>query len=376
MIRKPLPQITEADLVYLIDNEIAEGPTIDYKRDMPLDNRDTKAEFLADITSFANGAGGDLIIGITEDKGVPTAITGIEVPDADALGLRIENMCRDNVEPRLPTLQTHFVPLASGRHVLILRVGRSWNGPHRNKLDRHFYSRNSRGKYPLDVGELRNAFTLGEVASERIRNFRADRLAGIVAGRTPVPIKTGATIILHLAPIEGFAGDKRLNVDDGTLQLDRFRPLGPSMGYNYRLNLDGHLSFHGSEEKPTVAYTQVFRNGAIESVFIFAPSNDTKILWPRYETFIADGCSKFIPRLAELGFDGPVVAMVSIVNAKDYSLSDSHDDFDARALPHNEIITPDVIVAPGADINQALAPAFGIVWNSFGLARPNEYKAA
>jgi hypothetical protein len=46
-----------------------------------------------------------------------------------------------------------------------------------------FYGRNSAGKYPPDVGELRTAFTLSETVAERIRNFRVDRIARLALGQ-------------------------------------------------------------------------------------------------------------------------------------------------------------------------------------------------
>ena len=39
-----------------------------------------------------------------------------------------------------------------------------------------FYSRNSSGKYPLDVSKLRNLFGLQESVIQRIKNFRVERL--------------------------------------------------------------------------------------------------------------------------------------------------------------------------------------------------------
>lgn len=373
MIHKPLSDITEADLAALVTDEVEEGVSIDYKRDLPGDGRDSKSEFLADITSFANGAGGDLIIGITEDKGLPVDLVGIDVPDQDALGLRIENMCRDNVEPRLPTMQQRFVLLANGKHVLILRIGHSWNGPHRNKLDRHFYSRNNRGKYPLDVSELRNAFTLGSVTSERIRDFRAARLAALNAGRAPVPLVDGARMVLHIVPIASVTGPTLLNVDDPGLKLDTtFRPLGGVMGYNPKVNLDGHVaSYDAADGCPT--YTQLFRNGIVESVIVFS-SRGEKNVYSAFEEYVVDGCSKFIPKLQELGFEGPVVIMLSFLDVKGYCFAPSSRAFGMTPKQENEAIIPDVILEPGASLEPLLEQIFRIVWNSFGTTRPQGFK--
>lgn len=54
-----------------------EGLAVDYKRD-PYGSSDAeKKEAVKDITSFANSAGGHLIIGMEETNGVPTGLTGL-----------------------------------------------------------------------------------------------------------------------------------------------------------------------------------------------------------------------------------------------------------------------------------------------------------
>jgi predicted HTH transcriptional regulator len=66
MIPKPLDHITEADLQALISDAVPEGRTIEYKRALPGNSDGEKKEFLADISSFANTSGGDLIYGMDE----------------------------------------------------------------------------------------------------------------------------------------------------------------------------------------------------------------------------------------------------------------------------------------------------------------------
>ena len=76
MISKQLNDVQESDLVALISNAVAEGKTIDYKQALPGNSAGEKKEFLADVSSFSNTSGGDLIFGMAEAKGVPTGITG------------------------------------------------------------------------------------------------------------------------------------------------------------------------------------------------------------------------------------------------------------------------------------------------------------
>ena len=64
MINKRIEDIRERDLQELIDNNVLEGKTIEYKRELPGTSDTNKKEFLADVTSFANTSGGDLIYGV------------------------------------------------------------------------------------------------------------------------------------------------------------------------------------------------------------------------------------------------------------------------------------------------------------------------
>ena len=113
-------------------------------------------------------------------------------------------MIGTGLEPRLPHIDFQFVDVGDGRHVIVVRVPHSWVAPHRVRRNDKFYGRNSAGKYPLDVGELRTAFTLSEGVAERIRAFREDRIARIYGRETPVPIHDGGQMILHVLPLVAF----------------------------------------------------------------------------------------------------------------------------------------------------------------------------
>ena len=63
MIQKKLEEIAEADLDNPLANGVSEGKTIDYKRSLPGNSDGEKKEFLANVSSFANTAGGDFWMG-------------------------------------------------------------------------------------------------------------------------------------------------------------------------------------------------------------------------------------------------------------------------------------------------------------------------
>ena len=156
---KALDELAEADLLDLVTNAVAEGTTLDYKAELPTNQDESRREFLRDAVFFANTAGGHLILGMTETGGVPDGVPGIAIPDVEAEKLRLENVLRDGIAPRLAQPGIVAVPVSGGGFVVVLRFARSWQRPHMVtfKNDARFFARHSTGKYQLDVDQIRSA---------------------------------------------------------------------------------------------------------------------------------------------------------------------------------------------------------------------------
>jgi len=80
-------------------------------------------------------------------------------------------MIRDGIAPRIIGLQTKAIDGFSDGCVIVIRIPKSWNYPHMVTYKNHsrFYSRNSAGKYPLDVTEIRSAFIASESLTENTK---------------------------------------------------------------------------------------------------------------------------------------------------------------------------------------------------------------
>src|SRR5688500_3252299 len=157
---KPTNEINEEDLVSLIYTQKREGKDIDYKLKLISNSDGDKKEFLYDVSSFANAAGGHLIIGMREQDGLPIELVGQKFEDIDAEIRRLDNIIRDGIEPRV-SVQIHPIRMISGNIVLLIRIPHSWAMPHMVSYQgaTKFYSRNSAGKYPLDISEIRALFS-------------------------------------------------------------------------------------------------------------------------------------------------------------------------------------------------------------------------
>jgi predicted HTH transcriptional regulator len=152
----PLEQIAEANLRALIDAKTAEARQIEYKREIYGTNDEARREFLADVSSFANAHGGDLLIGVAASKGIPTSLSPL-TGDVDGEKLRLDNMARTGLEPRIPNLYIVAVPISAGGAVLVIRVPRSYRAPHRVTFRgaNRFWARSSGGRYEPNADELR-----------------------------------------------------------------------------------------------------------------------------------------------------------------------------------------------------------------------------
>src|SRR3989304_94634 len=121
MINKQIDKIELKDLEQLRINAVSEGKTIEYKGKLPTNSDMDRKEFLADISSFANASGGDLIFGISEENGSPKSIDGAEIENVDEEIRKYENIIRDGIEPRI-IFATQAVNVSGKNNVFIFRV--------------------------------------------------------------------------------------------------------------------------------------------------------------------------------------------------------------------------------------------------------------
>lgn len=262
MIEKPIRDVTPEDLQRLVMNRVAESRSIEYKQALPGGADADKREFLGDVSAFANAVGGDLLYGVTEVRennkptGVPESIDGLGAVNTDLEMRRLDNILRDGLQPRIQGLQYQWVEGATSGPVLIIRVPRSWAGPHMvvfQQLGR-FYARNAAGKYPLDVIELRQAFLGSGSVSERAREFRAERIGRLVAGETPAPLEGDKLVCVHFIPHAALAGGSDIDILKAAKESDYIRPFCTEHSANHTFNLDGVLTYRPTNSGSVNSY--------------------------------------------------------------------------------------------------------------------------
>lgn len=379
MIPKRLSDIKDDDLSALISGGVTEGRTIEYKRELPGNTDADKKEFLADVSSFANTVGGDLVFGMEEDQGVPTAVVGIQALDLDLAIQRLENILRSGINPRM-RYEIRVITTSAGQKILIIRVERSWSGPHRVIFLNHdkFYGRNSAGKYPLDVNELRAAFTLSSSAVERIRGFRTDRIISISDGHTPLPFVDNPTVVLHCMPLDSFANQIQYDILPFYENPTWLRPMGTT-AYTGRLNLEGLISY--GTHTPCHTYTQLYRTGVIEAVQGNILSHDYEgqpvIPSISFERHIFDYLRFCFAVLQKIGSGAPLAVALTLLKTHGLTMG-----VDTRGFELGSPIDASTIVLPETVVEDLSTPAgkilkslFDLVWNACGYPKSENFDA-
>jgi len=381
---KPLEAVTENDLQPIIAAGIAENRIIEYKSALPGRRDEDKREFVKDVVSFANSAGGNIIYGMTASDGIPNGFQCLDGTVLDAEKLRLEQIIRSSVEPVIHGLKIQPVPLPNaGGSVLIVEVPRGLFGPHMIRGRGAFISRTSAGKMEMDFGEIRAAFVGAETATNKLRDFHAERTARLAGGDTLMPLEGQTVAVLHVLPLESFTPSFRCDLaritGNGTRAL--LEPRRVAYGWQPRFSLDGFsvLFTSGVENRPHCAYVHVFRNGALE----YVDSDLETGLGPktlrvgRFESTMLAATAKFMRVQEVLGVRGPFFVFPSLLNAKGWKLfahRRAHYEPDQRTVEREHLILPEVMLENGnEDLEAAFRPSFDVLWNACGWMRSFSY---
>ncbi|WP_257543914.1 helix-turn-helix domain-containing protein [Sphingopyxis sp. DBS4] len=371
MIEKALDQIEAVDLHALVAQQRPEGRRLDYKLALPGGGAESTKEFLADVTSFSNTDGGDLVIGIQDEDGTAAAVVGIPSDGLDNEITRIENMVRDGVEPRLPGFHIHTVPLENGTVALILRMSASLVAPHRVKASSRFHARNSRGKYPLDVGELRMAFAATDEMPRKMRDLHSKAILAVGGKDMPTRVGGGPKVVLTVAPLSVLRDARDLNID----QQNAVLPARSTQAINFVVGLEG-LIVHSTGPEPNAVRTWSVnhRRGFVDFAWqITGTTIDNVEYIPRalVETQLRGAARSAYARLLQHGIEGPWTAMATLLEIEGFRVGYSlPDGFNAMTDPSwmQEAYLGEVIC--DAIDDAAVQPLIDAFWRVFGAAQP------
>jgi hypothetical protein len=377
-----LDQISEGDLQRLIATQAPESVYIDYKEITYGPSGDQHREFLADISSFANTVGGDLIIGMTEASGIPTGFKPFpDYPDAELR--RLDDMARTGLQPRISNLQTRAVP-APGGYVIVVRIPRSYTQPHRviHSNSNRFWARSSASpkRYEPNVEELRRIFNEAPLIADRIRAFRTDRLVKIAAQETPITLAGSCLLALHIIPYSSVGIGTALSVAELESDWRRFPPLGRPYSHAVRrhVNFDGFVVLANPQDSGKyAAYAQVFRSGIVEAVSTIERRNrNGPVFASDVDKYCVASAKAYINALTKFGTGYPIAVIASLLGVKGRSLESGVDNlyppYGEQQIDRDQLHFTECVVesspATYSECAAGLRRLIEQIWNSAGFA--------
>jgi len=394
MIEKQLEQVDEDDLQSLVDSSIEESKELEYKEYLnPTGKDDHKTSLLAEVTSFANSRGGDLVVGVEEDDGIPKKLGGIPLEDSpDGTVEAWGNIIRRQTEPKLPTNIHNIkaISLSNGNHAIIVRVNRSWQSPHRVRTNDKFYGRHASGKFPMTVGEIRDQIIAGQSQQRDLEEFRADRISEFISDTTPVPVSEGPKLLFHVVPQDAFTPGDNIDLSAGSCRKDTspviFAPRGVVGGWGDRYMVDSVTQFTGERQKEHQYYVRTFKNGAIEAYTnkpfgkiqadethnfpAWVEEGEIQYLLAEYvEKALERALPNYIQFLEEQGINPPIYILMTVIDAEDCTFISEDNgvpvdpiDFGIEILQ----IPTEVIESYDGNPDSVISSLIESLWNAAG----------
>lgn len=377
-----IKNLTEEKVNALKENQIAEDKHLEYKLTLPGEKYEDKKEFLSDISSFANADGGVIFYGIKAKDGIPQEIPGLEIDNTDANILRLENLLRTSIEPRIIGTYFHPFKLSNSRYLIIAYIPKSFNPPHVVNFQAHwkFYSRNSAGKYPMDLGEVISSISLADHLYEKIKNFRLERISRIISNDLPIKLSETPKLVLHILPLSSF--EKSFNVDLSMYlyEYQNLRPIFNGISFK-RYNFDGLLTFSTmSDFKTSDAYLLFFHNGIIETVSanILTRNDGYRQKTIHIESFsnaFINEASRLLDEIINIQINTPIVISLSLLSVRDFGIFSSNPALPTdQSIDRDNLFLPEVLLIDfNEKIETILKPIFDSLWQSFGFSKCRFY---
>ena len=373
----------------LLSNKVQENQTLEYK-EYNFENgkfnsleQKQRSTLIKEICAFANAQGGTLILGIGEDENHnPTAAfgTGVTGELFEQWEQSFRLFCKTKIRPVLHGIDCTSLE-HNGVHLIRIEVPTSILKPHAfydgNRDE--FYIRYGNICNHMSYDDLKRSFTELESIQSKISNFRDNRLSMILNDEVAGGLMDNTSLVVHIVPhwSMGLSNYIDLNLVKNDPSFDVFSPTSTSGVRNGELNFntDGMMVSYGYGEFPTMSYSQLFHNGAIESVevrmmnFKVNAAEEKHIYkWREMEELLYQKCSDFCNTLEKVDIPKPYSIFVSILNAKGKQTRINNWNF-SQSLTRDIIKSIPAYISEDSSFDEALVPLFTSLANSFGMER-------
>lgn len=383
-IRKiPFNQLSGDHFKALVKSGTFEDANLEFKQE-PYGKSDSDVkELCKDVSAFANGSGGDLIIGIIERDSHAESLATLAKSDIDIELQRIDNITRSGIQPKIPNLQMNKIEIEDG-WIIIVRVPRSPAAPHRvsYKNSNRFFIRDNQSVSELTMDELRRAFLRRNTNSESLKNFfiRRESVIGDFYNENFSENRKSPYLFYHIILDRLIENRDPYDISELNESVASLIPAWSS-GFRHRINADG--IFISSERENKFGYTQVFRGGGIECTSIgffevgpYGQDLENPNLSARYtEKYLPSTLLKQILQLVDPEIDSAVFLRCGIIGAKDRYIQypPGYGRCSDLTLDRNYFQTPEVVIYSfdRLSIIKAIQSLMDHVWNGFGYKCAN-----
>lgn len=382
MLPKDFDAVTLGDLQDLIDNEVSENDTLEYKQyaltDGKMEDRH-KRKLMIEIAAFANHNGGIIVIGMKEEDGLPTEIIGTELNHSlfDKWQLMFRQLMATRIRPRLHGVKCKGLPLENGNLVILIYVPRSYGRPHSYYQDvDSFYIRYGNQSIPMSIDDIRRQFLHASTLQSQIRDFRNGRIADILANETVCDVGFEGKLVLHVIPEWSFEIGQVVDIH----AVERFHSFVPMSGSSYEsyYNAEGHCKIQKKRNQEIAeGYIQLFRNGIIEAVEVRLVSqhkdDKTIWIWSDMEAVLVKAAERSNALLEKLNVPKPFILSAALVSVKGYRALINQWSDTSPLLQKNIIVSQESVWDEDSSIEHAMKPVLNSLANAVGLPYSNAY---
>ena len=234
----------------------------------------------------------------------------------------------------------------------------------------------------MGIFEIRNAVLLSEAGTDRIRQFRDERLDIIQADEIN-PTAKCAKLVLHVIPMQSITERSLLSMSDIAAQISQLNTRGFGGG-TIRPNLDGYLicAPHGKGGR-MLAYTQFFRSGIIEGVDSdsLAPLDNggESVCWipsTLVENYAVDAVTAFLSFLRRFEIEPPIVVIVSMLGVRGYRMAEPGMRLGNKFVDRDVLKLPELLLEQWPeDVGTEMRPVIDSIWQAAGYHGSPNYGA-
>lgn len=204
---RKLEEWDRSDLQALIDNDVRESLTLDYKRSRALaKSQDSKSELAKDVSALANSAGGMIVYGIAEAEQKPTHID--EGIDPKIITREwIEQVLNSCIRPRIAGIAIKEIDIGEGMVSYIINIPAATSRAPHQSLDHKYYRRHNFQSITMEDYEIRDVmrrstksepyikFAVAKFHAAEDGAFEAE-ITALISNRTSEPVLYATAAIL------------------------------------------------------------------------------------------------------------------------------------------------------------------------------------